>query len=48
MIGLMQRLIDTGHAYAAGGDVYFDVLTDPSYGELSGQRLDQMRACVSR
>jgi cysteinyl-tRNA synthetase len=43
MIGLMQRLIDTGHAYAAGGDVYFDVLTDPSYGELSGQRLDQMR-----
>ena len=44
MIGLMQRLIDTGHAYAAGGDVYFDVRTDPSYGELSGQRLDQMRA----
>ena len=43
MIGLMQRLIDTGHAYAAGGDVYFDVRTDPSYGELSGQRLDQMR-----
>ena len=43
MIGLMQRLIDTGHAYAAGGDVYFDVFTDPSYGELSGQRLDQMR-----
>ena len=43
MIGLMQRLIDTGHAYPAGGDVYFDVLTDPSYGELSGQRLDQMR-----
>ncbi len=44
MIGLMQRLIDTRHAYAAGGDVYFDVLTDPSYGELSGQRLDQMRS----
>jgi cysteinyl-tRNA synthetase len=43
MVTLMQRLIDTGHAYAAGGDVYFDVLTDPNYGELSGQRLDQMR-----
>ena len=43
MITLMQRLIDTGHAYAAGGDVYFDVQTDPKYGELSGQRLDQMR-----
>jgi cysteinyl-tRNA synthetase len=43
MIALMQRLIDTGHAYAAGGDVYFDVRTDPNYGELSGQRVDQMR-----
>src|SRR6201996_139952 len=43
MITLMRRLIDTGHAYAAGGDVYFDVQTDPNYGELSGQRLDQMR-----
>jgi cysteinyl-tRNA synthetase len=43
MIALMQQLIDTGHAYAAGGDVYFDVQTDPGYGKLSGQRLDQMR-----
>ena len=25
MITLMHRLIDTGHAYAADGDVYFDV-----------------------
>ena len=25
MIELMRRLIDGGHAYAAGGDVYFDV-----------------------
>jgi cysteinyl-tRNA synthetase len=43
MVALMQQLIDTGHAYAAGGDVYFDVQTDPEYGKLSGQRLDQMR-----
>jgi cysteinyl-tRNA synthetase len=43
MIALMQQLIDTGYAYAAGGDVYFDVQTDPEYGKLSGQRLDQMR-----
>jgi cysteinyl-tRNA synthetase len=42
MIALMQRLIDTGHAYAAGGDVYFDVRSFPSYGALSGQRPDQM------
>jgi cysteinyl-tRNA synthetase len=44
MIALMQRLIDRGHAYASGGDVYFDVRTYPQYGALSGQRLDQMRA----
>jgi cysteinyl-tRNA synthetase len=44
MIVLMQRLIDAGHAYAAGGDVYFDVLSYPKYGALSGQRLEHMRA----
>ncbi|HUL27724.1 MAG TPA: cysteine--tRNA ligase [Streptosporangiaceae bacterium] len=43
MIALMQRLIDRGHAYAAGGDVYFDVSSWPAYGELSGQRLEHMR-----
>ncbi|HEX9066555.1 MAG TPA: cysteine--tRNA ligase [Streptosporangiaceae bacterium] len=44
MIGLMQRLTDSGHAYAAQGDVYFDVSSYPEYGALSGQRPDQMRA----
>ncbi len=44
MIVLMRRLIGSGHAYAADGDVYFDVLSYPHYGELSGQRLDHMRA----
>ncbi len=44
MIGLMRRLIDKGNAYAAGGDVYFDVQSYPRYGELSGQRLEHMRA----
>jgi cysteinyl-tRNA synthetase len=43
MIELIQRLIDKGHAYAAGGDVYFDVRSYPRYGELSGQRLDHMQ-----
>jgi cysteinyl-tRNA synthetase len=42
MIELMARLIDSGHAYAAGGDVYFDVRSFPGYGELSGQRLDDV------
>jgi cysteinyl-tRNA synthetase len=43
MITLMRRLTDTGHAYAAGGDVYFDVRSYPAYGALSGQRLEDMR-----
>ncbi|HEX6931556.1 MAG TPA: cysteine--tRNA ligase [Streptosporangiaceae bacterium] len=44
MITLMRRLIDAGHAYAAGGGVYFDVSSYPLYGELSGQRPEHMRA----
>lgn len=44
MVTLMQRLIDLGHAYASGGDVYFDVRSFPAYGALSGQRPDDMRS----
>jgi cysteinyl-tRNA synthetase len=44
MIVLMRRLIESGHAYATGGDVYFDVLSYDRYGQLSGQRLEHMRA----
>jgi cysteinyl-tRNA synthetase len=44
MIALMRRLIDSGHAYASEGGVYFDVLSYEHYGELSGQRLEHMRA----
>jgi cysteinyl-tRNA synthetase len=43
MIAMIRRLIERGHAYPADGNVYFDVRSYPSYGELSGQRLDQMR-----
>lgn len=39
MIELMQTLIERGHAYAADGDVYFDVRSFADYGKLSGQRL---------
>ncbi|MFF0541830.1 cysteine--tRNA ligase [Nocardia thailandica] len=42
MIDLMDRLIERGHAYAADGNVYFDVLSWPSYGELSGNKLDEV------
>ena len=43
MIVLMQTLIDRGHAYAAGGDVYFDVSSFEPYGALSGQRPGDMQ-----
>jgi len=43
MIELMRRLIDAGHAYAVGGDVYFDVRSFARYGALSGQQLDAMQ-----
>ncbi|WP_132875242.1 cysteine--tRNA ligase [Tamaricihabitans halophyticus] len=43
MIELIERLIASGHAYAADGDVYFAVTTFPDYGKLSGQHLDQMQ-----
>jgi cysteinyl-tRNA synthetase len=40
---LIHRLIDSGHAYAAGGDVYFDVSSWPAYGALSGQKPEAMQ-----
>jgi cysteinyl-tRNA synthetase len=47
MVELMGELVESGHAYPAAdgsGDVYFDVRSWPSYGELSGQRIDEMEA----
>jgi cysteinyl-tRNA synthetase len=43
MVALMQRLIDRGHAYAVEGDVYFDVRSFPAYGELTGQKADDLQ-----
>jgi cysteinyl-tRNA synthetase len=43
MIVLIRRLIEGGHAYPGGGDVYFDVRSWAAYGALSGQDPDQMR-----
>lgn len=52
MIELIDRLIERGHAYRdlreGGGDVYFDVLSYPEYGQLSGHKIDdvhQGRGC---
>jgi cysteinyl-tRNA synthetase len=42
IVELIQALIDRGHAYAADGDVYFDVRSYPAYGELSHRQVDDM------
>ncbi len=44
IIAMVERIIANGHAYEAQGDVYFDVRSLPSYGELSGRDLDDMRS----
>ena len=42
IMALIEELIESGHAYAVDGDVYFRVGSFPSYGALSGQRPDQV------
>ena len=42
IVELIERLIDTGHAYTGAGDVYFDVQSFRDYGRLSGHRIDDV------
>lgn len=43
-IEFVERLIERGHAYDDGlGNVYFDVYSQPDYGSLTHQDLNQMR-----
>jgi cysteinyl-tRNA synthetase len=42
IVDYIRVLVDGGHAYAAGGDVYFRVRSDPRYGSLSHRRLENM------
>mgnify|MGYP001469389374 CR=1 FL=1 len=44
MIAIMEKLIAEGKAYAAGGDVYFDVAQDEDYGKLCNRDPEQMEA----
>jgi cysteinyl-tRNA synthetase len=42
IVDYIQRLIDTEHAYAVDGDVYFRVRSDSDYGSLSHRRIEEM------
>ncbi|HEX8978706.1 MAG TPA: cysteine--tRNA ligase [Parasulfuritortus sp.] len=45
MLDMIGALIERGHAYpAANGDVYYAVQSFPTYGELSGKSLEDLRA----
>ncbi len=42
IIELIGELIESRHAYAVDGDVYFAVRSYPEYGEISHQKVEQM------
>ncbi len=44
MVVMVEKLIEAGHAYRVGGNVYFDVSTYPAYGRLSGNRVEDLVA----
>jgi cysteinyl-tRNA synthetase len=44
ILEMVRKLETSGYAYAAGGDVYFDVSQDEDYGKLSGQRVEELNA----
>jgi cysteinyl-tRNA synthetase len=43
-IELIESLIESGHAYAANGKVFFDISTFPDYGKLSGRTVEKLEA----
>lgn len=42
IIAFIDLLVKKGHAYEAEGDVYFRVMSIPTYGEISKQRVDDL------
>jgi cysteinyl-tRNA synthetase len=44
IIEICQKLIDTGYAYAADGNVYFDVTKDSDYGKLSNRKIEEQES----
>ena len=44
MVEMIESLIEKGHAYRVGDNVYFDVASFPQYGKLSGNRIEDLEA----
>lgn len=43
MVALVQKLLEKGHAYKAGGSIYYRISTFPEYGALSRVKLEQLK-----
>ena len=43
IIRFIEQLIERDHAYAADGDVFFDVVRDPEYGKLTNRSPDDQQ-----
>lgn len=44
MVAMVEKLIESKHAYRVGDNVYFDVHSFPAYGQLSGNRIEDLEA----
>jgi cysteinyl-tRNA synthetase len=48
IIAMVQKLVDLGHAYPSGGDVFYAVNTFPRYGRLSHQTTEELLVAGAR
>src|SRR5574343_309045 len=46
MVEMVQKLLDSGHAYQTKHAIYFDITTYTEYGKLSGQNLADKKVAV--
>jgi len=46
MVAMIEALIAKGHAYAAGGDVYFEVTRDGDYGKLCNRTVEDVEPAL--
>jgi len=46
MIELVTKLLEKGHAYVVGGNVYYDIASFPAYGKLSRNTREKLLAGV--
>jgi cysteinyl-tRNA synthetase len=44
MVEMIEVLLEKGHAYRVGDNIYFDVHSFPEYGKLSGNRVEDLEA----